>query len=202
MSLTLGPIFNAQNEKVREWSIIITLFNKKGEVVSIDSDVGHTDVEEGYYASYYTVSGYTNMKMTTSASTVIRIGKNVGRKNETNVLTQAYKECLSKKASKIKAGYSDTVKSTSSDMNIQLTPFPMAVKSWKDHKAKLVYPVFIQPKLDGIRMLATYDGDEVKLITRRLHAIVGFDLIKKDLKSMFVASGLKNIFIKVFWNYF
>ncbi|KAL4168058.1 hypothetical protein KRP22_011463 [Phytophthora ramorum] len=65
----------------------------------------------------------------------------------------------------------------------------MAAKSWKDHKAKLVYPLYIQPKLDGIRMIAKYANGEVTLYTRRLHDIIGFQQIKQDLKQMFDASG-------------
>lgn len=195
MSITLGPIFNNQNGKVREWSITLTLFDKSGQEIEIKSNIDETDIQDGYYASYSTLSGYSNMKMTTSASTIITTGKNLGKKNETSVLSQAYKECLSKHASKIKAGYSESVDPTSSEIKIQLIPFPMAVKSWKDHKSKLSYPLFIQPKLDGVRMLAKYEEGEVKLITRRLHDIFGFDRIKQDLKAMFEASGLKKLFI-------
>ena len=104
MSITLGPIFNVQNRKTREWSIVIELFNSSNERVSI---VDSMNIAEGYYSQYYTISGYENMKMTTSARTTISIGKNIGKKNETNVLTQAMKECQSKYASKIKAGYTE-----------------------------------------------------------------------------------------------
>lgn len=191
MSFIIGPIFNSQNSKVREWSISINLFDGNNKQVDIGDNINDIEINDGYYSSYSTCSGYDGMKMTISASTIIRVGKNIGKKNETNVLTQAYKECLSKYASKIKAGYSETI---SNDSKIGFA-FPMAVKSWKDHKSKLEYPLFIQPKLDGVRMIAKYDGNDVKLITRRLHDIIGFNKIKKDLKSMFDKSGLKDFYI-------
>ena len=69
------------------------------------------------------------------------------------------------------------------------------MKSWKDQKGKLSYPCFVQPKLDGIRMVAKFNQGDVDLITRRLHNIVGFQKVKEDLKAMFKASKLKDLFI-------
>ncbi len=198
MSLTLGPIFNAQHGKVREWSIVLSMYNADGVQVPIRS----TDaaVPDGHYTIYQTVSGYSGMKMTTSADTIVTVGKNLGRKNETNPLTQAFKECQSKFAAKIKAGYSEHLpvqadEGSSSSKQTSTVPFPMAVKTWKDHHDKLQYPLYIQPKLDGVRMLAVYDNGDVKLYTRRLHDIVGFTNIKTDLKKMFETSGLKTFIV-------
>ncbi len=195
-SLTLGPIYNNQNNKVREWSITLTLFNDKAAPLTIDGDIATIDVKEGYYVEYYTTSGYSGMKMTESAATTITTGKNIGKKNATNVLTQAYKECQSKYAAKLKAGYTETMaakEAKPSDDNPM--PFPMAVKSWKDHKQKLSYPLYIQPKLDGVRMLARFENNSVKLYTRRLHDIAGFEKIKSMLLRMFKASKLKTFII-------
>lgn len=71
----------------------------------------------------------------------------------------------------------------------------MAVKSWKDHKNKLTYPLYVQPKLDGIRLLAYYKNGTVELLTRRLHDIVGFEKIKQELQLRFQTSGLTEIVI-------
>lgn len=190
MDLTLGPIFNAQSNKVREWSITVSLYDAAGKQLPIKDD---TIVAEGCVAKYSTTSGYSGMKMTVSADTIVRVGKNLGRKNETNVLSQAIKECRSKYAAKIKAGYGETT--AAAKPAVEQLPFPMAVKSWKDHKAKLSYPLYVQPKLDGIRMLAAYKDGNVILKTRRLHDIVGFEKVKRELKILFEASGLTNYVI-------
>ncbi len=200
MSITLGPIFNTQSNKIREWSITLTLFNASDKQVLIKGDPQAFAVKEGYYVSYSTCSGYTGMKMTTSANTIVNTGKNLGRRNETNVLTQALKECQSKYAAKIKAGYTETtnvpnVATSKANPNKSAVPFPMAVKTWKDHKAKLSFPLFVQPKLDGIRMIAHFVDGEVVLYTRRLHDITGFAKVKADLKKMFIASGNTSFFI-------
>lgn len=196
MSITLGPIFNEQSGKIREWSITIDLRDENDKKVPIDMEsatASQVPIKKGYYASFWTRSGYAGMKMTDSAPTIISVGKNIGKKNETNVLMQAIKQGKSKYQGKIKAGYSTT--QVQSAPPPKSAPFPMAVKSWKDHKSKLEYPLFIQPKLDGVRMLASIKDGEIILLTRRLHAVHGFEKIKQDLKLMFEASGLTDFVI-------
>ncbi len=192
MPLTLGPIFNSQNGKVREWRIEIALYDKGGVEVDIADGLVGTEVKQGYRASYATISGYSGMKMTQSSPTIISVGKNIGKKNETNVLTQAHRECMSKYSAKLKAGYTETRNESPPRHRV---PFPMAVKAWKDHGAKLQYPLYIQPKLDGVRMIAKYANGQVELLTRRLHSISGFESVKNALETKFVASGLKSFVI-------
>ncbi len=57
MPLTLGPIFNSQNGKVREWRIEIALYDKGGVEVDIADGIVGTEVKQGYRASYATISG-------------------------------------------------------------------------------------------------------------------------------------------------
>lgn len=191
MSLTLGPIFNSQNGKIREWSISIALYDAEDRQIAITTQ--YAEFKEGYYATYTARSGYTGMKMMIAAPTVVRVGKNIGKKNETNALAQAVKECSSKYAAKLKFGYTEQ-REGSARPNPPV-PFPMAVQSWKDHKAKLRYPLYVQPKLDGVRMIVKYENEEVQLLTRRLHSITGFKKIKHDLKKMFQASRLGSFII-------
>ncbi len=193
MSLTLGPIFNAQHGKTREWSIVVSLFDAASHKLDISDESSPPDVLEGYRAEYYTISGYTGMKMTQSAPTVVLVGKNLGKKNQTNVLTQAIKDCRSKYAAKLKAGYTDA--QTTEPASSTSMPFPMAVKTWKDHGDKLKFPLYIQPKLDGIRLLARLEKKEVMLYTRRLHSVSGFTKLKDELLRMFAASGLKSFVV-------
>lgn len=191
MSFTLGPIYNTQNGKIREWSITIDLFDKNDQRVPITGDPFKFPIREGYRAAFWTRSGYSGMKMTDSSATIVSVGKNIGKKNETNVLTQALSQCQSKYQAKMKSGYTEQPNA----QDAASLPFPMAVKSWKDHKSKLSYPLFIQPKLDGVRMLAAYQDGKIVLLTRRLHKIVGFEKIARDLLKMYEASGAKNLII-------
>jgi DNA ligase-1 len=181
-SLTFGPIFNQQNNKIRIWSIVINLYDDDHKLMSITTS--DMDIPEKSTSEYYTISGYENMKMTTSAPTIITSGKNLGKSNETTVLSQAYKECKSKYDKKIKSGYSEDIKDQTKSK--ERFPFPMALKPWKDFKQKLQYPLYIQPKLDGIRMIVMLDSDgNVQLRTRRLHDVPKFDLLKQELTALY-----------------
>jgi DNA ligase-1 len=75
--------------------------------------------------------------------------KNVGRANETNSKDQAISEGLSRVSKSIREGYFLTVKEAEDITVIK----PMLAKSFKDEKDDVVYPCFVQPKLDGIRAL-------------------------------------------------
>lgn len=183
-SLTLGPIYNQQNDKIREWSIIIDLFDKNHRHKSItDTDMS---VPEDATAEYYTVSGYQNMKMTRSAPTIVHVGKNIGKSNATNVLTQAYSECASKYTKKIKSGYTEEISHQTKERSSADVPIPMNLKQWNDFKEKLKYPLYVQPKLDGLRAIAMLDSNGVvQLKTRTREDIPGFSLLRKELTDLY-----------------
>lgn len=76
--------------------------------------------------------------------------KNVGRSNETTPEDQAISEINAIMSKKIDSGYHEAgVEST-------VLPLPMLAHKFKDRSAALRYPCYVQPKLDGARML--YDG--------------------------------------------
>lgn len=191
--MILGPIFNQQKDKIRMWQITINLYNKNHKQVPITGlDM---NIPEGYTCEYYTTNGLLDMKMTDSAPTIISTGKNLGKKNATNVLTQTYNDCISKYKLKIKSGYSEN-KPKLGDVKVNKFPFPMALKPWKDFKDKLIYPLYVQPKLDGLRMIVMLDSDgKVVLKTRRLHDIPKFDNLKKQLQQLYDASQDKELIL-------
>jgi DNA ligase 1 len=86
-------------------------------------------------------------------------GKNVGRKNETSDEQQAQAEAQSMWTFKKDRKYSETVEDASEPLLL-----PMLAKEYDPKKA--AFPAFIQPKLDGVRCLAFWEGDRVKLISR------------------------------------
>jgi DNA ligase-1 len=180
MSLTLGPIFNQQGTKVRQWSIIINLFDSNNNQIDINDET--QEVPKDAYTTYHTSNGYIGMTITKSEDTIVKVGKNIGRKNETNVLQQAVKNARSKYNLKMNSGYSLELKE-----NTKKVPFPMAVKPWKNESKKLVYPLYVQPKLDGIRMIAILVDNEVQIYSRRLHDVPGFDSLKSELYTQFMS---------------
>jgi ATP-dependent DNA ligase len=75
--------------------------------------------------------------------------KNIGRANETTSEEQARLEAKSKIKKKLDEGYFDSIKKAEEQEVI----LPMLAKDFEKEKHKIVYPCFIQPKLDGMRAL-------------------------------------------------
>ncbi|KAG3055635.1 hypothetical protein PC121_g15665 [Phytophthora cactorum] len=192
---TVGPIFNSPHGKTRQWGISLSLFDENDALVHAAGRAPEDiDVPGGYYAAYTTCSGYTGMKVTVSVPTIVQSGKNLGKKNATNALTQAYKDILSKYKNKIKYGY--TIEEIAAPQQLAGLPFPMALQTWRDHGYKQQYPLSVQLKLDGLCMLAQLDGNGgVRLATRRLHDIPGFEAVKAALLRMFHESDMTTLTI-------
>jgi len=85
--------------------------------------------------------------------------KNVGKKNETSAEQQAELEAKSLWQFKLDRKYSTTIEGAQEPLLL-----PMLAKEYKEKDVK--FPCFIQPKLDGVRALAFWDGDKIKLISR------------------------------------
>jgi ATP-dependent DNA ligase len=128
------------NGKMKKWNI------------SVICNDDHSVIKTEY--------GYINGKMTTSLQ-VINSGKNLGKKNKTTHYEQAICEAQSKWNKKCDGGYSkqkgeDPINKKEEEPinNIEnVITFPMLAQDFNKHKNKLVYPCYIQPKLDGYRML-------------------------------------------------
>jgi len=76
-----------------------------------------------------------------------------------------------------------------------ILPFPQAVHKYEDHPVKkhlqLRYPLDIQPKLDGVRVVATWI-DKVVLYSRRREIFQGQNEIRKELNALFRNEILTN----------
>lgn len=122
---------------------------KRDETGSIR--VWWAEVKDGSYRYH---SGQLNGKITTSLWTLCDY-KNIGKKNELKPAEQAHKEVQAMYTKKKKrSGYHDSMDDVDNPERIK----PMLAHKFEDHKHKLKYPVYIQPKLDGIRCLATPEG--------------------------------------------
>lgn len=102
---------------------------------------------------FRTISGQIDGQKVTSEWTVAK-AKNVGRANATTGEQQAMSEAQSKWKKKYDSGYRLTVNEID---DIGFTE-PMLAKEWDEHKHKVKFPCFTQPKLDGIRNEAKAGG--------------------------------------------
>jgi len=97
----------------------------------------------------------------TETSTEIRVGKNVGRSNETTPLQQAHLEAKSLWKKQIEAGYVEERSKLS-----KLVLLPMLANKWEDKAKYISEPFYVQPKLDGVRMLVGKRNGQFVAISR------------------------------------
>ena len=120
----------ASTGKIKTWQIAVTK-------------------EEDGTATIWTNHGYVDGKMQLKPKP-IKVGKNIGKKNETTPYDQALSEALSSHKKKIEQKkYITEIPTDDNEPDIYL---PMLAKKLKESWAK--FPVMTQPKLNGVRCLA------------------------------------------------
>lgn len=125
---------------------------------------------------YRTISGYTDGQKTTTEWTCCD-GKNTGRSNETTAEQQAMKEAKAEWDKRLERGYFGSIK----DID-RFTVFkPMLANKWEDYADKIKFPIYSQPKLDGIRCIVKSDG----MWTRTGKPILSAPHIFESLRSTF-----------------
>lgn len=183
-----------KSDKIRYWYIYAILKNKNDNINIIDNFIDiqkfkEFEINNNYRKLkiyIYTDYGQIDGKITETIPTIIEVGKNLNKKNETTIITQSIIQMRNLYLKKIKSGYTldlDNLSQESNNENI----FPMAIHEYNKYKKYIKYPCYIQPKLDGIRIIAKYNKNTntVLFLSRRLNDIYGFDNIKQELKKLF-----------------
>lgn len=127
---------------------------------------------------YWTEAGQVGGKIQTAKPTVC-CGKNVGRSNETSPEQQALCEAQAKHQKKLDQGGTTDLNDVRNAAKRNFKP--MLAKSWDKEKEKVNYPVFIQPKFDGIRCVLTSEG----AFTRNGKSIVTIPHIIEEFATIF-----------------
>lgn len=104
-------------------------------------------------SKYRVTSGIVDGKLHTNEWTQCE-GKNQGRANATTPEQQAQLEAAAIWKKKHDSGYRANPKDVDDIGFFE----PMLAKKFEDYEKKLSYPVYSQPKLDGIRCIARKDG--------------------------------------------
>lgn len=102
---------------------------------------------------YRTVHGQLDGKLQTTEWTICEV-TNEGRANERSNEEQALFEAQAMWKKKQDTGYFTDVAKIDTKVYIK----PMLAKKWEDRKDKIEYPVFCQPKLDGLRAVISKKG--------------------------------------------
>lgn len=102
---------------------------------------------------YRTVHGQTDGKKQTT-EWMVASPTNVGRSNERDGKQQAEFEARAAWKKKSESGYYQNLKDIDKPAFIE----PMLAQKYEDRKDEISFPVWSQPKLDGIRCICTKDG--------------------------------------------
>lgn len=126
--------------------------------------------------AYRTIHGQVGGKLQTTEWTTC-IVTNEGRANERSPETQAIFEARAMWQKKVDGGYHED------PANIDNFTFvePMLAKKWEDRKGKVKFPIYCQPKLDGLRAVISAKG----AFTRQGKQWVSIPHILKDLEPLF-----------------
>ena len=103
--------------------------------------------------TFFTVEGLVDGKLTASVPTKCD-GKNTGRSNETSPREQAVKEAKALWQKKLDRSYHIDIKKCDEKRYFD----PMLAEKYNDYKHLVTYPIFSQPKLDGIRCITQRSG--------------------------------------------
>ncbi len=122
---------------------------------------------------YWTTSGQLNGKMVVSTPTTCA-GKNIGKTNATTPEQQALAEAQAKLKKKLEKEYKESI----DDVDDISFKGPMLAE---EYGGATGYPIYSQPKLDGIRCIATRLG----LFTRNGKAILSCPHVIEALKEEF-----------------
>jgi len=120
---------------------------------------------------YRTITGYTDGIKTTSAFTVCKA------KSYNTAIEQAIKEATAIHRKKKEAGAFENIADIYNDTFFE----PMLAVKYEDRRDKITYPIYSQPKLDGIRCVVKKSG----MFTRNGKAIVAAPHIFESLKYIF-----------------
>jgi len=127
-------------------------------------------------SKYRTSFGQVDGKIQTTKWTECK-GTNIGRSNERSAKEQAIFEAEALWKKKKDSGYTESVK----EIDVVQFVEPMLAKNFEDYQEELNYPVYSQPKLDGIRCIATKNG----LFSRNGKPIVYLSSSFRSIKANF-----------------
>lgn len=159
-------------------------------------------------AAIWTKYGQVGTDSPQTTKDLITKGKNVGKKNETTAGQQADAEAQAKWEKQKKKGYVDSLAGAQNDELDELIEGgeePMLAEAYMDviydqrpghendpptyvktkEAKKIQFPVFTQPKLDGIRCIAIIKGGEVTLWSRTRKRINSVPHIVQELEAAF-----------------
>lgn len=124
----------------------------------------------------------------------VKQGKNLGKANATTPMEQACAEAQSRWEKQLKKGYVRTPELAEAETvdtdTIKGGVFPMLALKFKEDGHKVQWPAYAQPKLDGHRCLAVWNGETVTLWSRTRKPITSMPHIVQALQKRLDLLGI------------
>jgi ATP-dependent DNA ligase len=186
------------------WSISVKLLGDDGYVPILDEMLDQPTPDlDGYRAEIKVEAQQKDGKVRDTVPTYVSVGKNLGKKNATNVLTQALRDALGlynkqkKRADIVEAtdAASEPSGAAPSDAKPAVAEFdarppPQLLKKLGDSRDATLTQVDFdkgitaQRKLNGVRYIVYLDGDRVVRYSRGGDEYPGQDQVVRDIEPM------------------
>ena len=193
------PLYSLDSHNnTRVWQIIIKLVESDAQNYDYQHDwedgdyktfpildeyyeMTQADMTEDIIAMIYVIQGIKGGKISRYRPAFVVSGRAQGRSNARNVFTQALIDARSQYDKKISSGYQTSAKIDITNAKY----FAMAAKVYDDYRDRISYPLYSQPKLDGVRCISALDGNRIIKYSRDLNEWIGYDYFDDVLMPLF-----------------
>jgi len=176
--------------KATSWRVYVRMVDLDGNFIPIKDEYFDSAPIVAAYGWINVDSGLVEGKIRDTVPTIVKNGKNLGKKSATNVWTQALRDAygLHNKQSKKVVN-----PARQADEAIPMMP-PMLAQSYFENPVEFGGdPVFMQRKYNGVRIVTVLgDDDAVIMYSRRKNIYPGLNYIKAELQpvlAMYAEAG-------------
>lgn len=190
--------------KQSSWKIYVRAYDGKSQTpLQLSSLMDNERLGETIYATHQVDTGLVGGKIRDSNPTIVKVGKNIGKKSETNVLCQALRDALSMYNKHVQGATKATTDGVTKYLPMLAKVISISdLRQANDHSllkddhmqkspksiTKLFSnsPLFVQRKYNGVRCIFTRTADgSVIGYSRKGNLYPGLDHITKILKPIF-----------------
>ena len=150
----------SNGKKIKEWSVSVNKTENDCAVIT-------------------RIHGFQECKMQKTKKEITK-GKNIGKKNETTPYQQACNEAQSMWKKQVESGYKESIELLRNNQQL----LPMLAFDFNKRGKDIQFPCYIQPKLDGVRLLAYQKENDVECVSRTGKVFEYLSHIQSDIKKL------------------